>query len=773
LASNVLKSSDHEIIGKEEKILVATRNAIQKAAQSKGLNKHRIGEELKKLRDEAAQAKEADLPAIFDQMNSQRAIIEQNIERSLPDIRSPYFARMKLQEGIQSREILLGHKTFLDAPIPIIDWRHAPVSKIFFRYREGEEYQEKLPGRLAEGIIEERHVLTIKDGELIQVTTPNHSYRRNEAKKWSMDARGILPNLAGGQGKAQRMINANPTKIGTGLGGLESPEVSALLDKNQYNILHSTDSEPLLILGSAGCGKTTIALHRIASLLYMNPEKYKENNIIVVVPEEGLLRLSKKLLASLGLHRVQVTTFDAWIRKQGHTIFRDLPRKICHDTPATVIRFKRHPAIRSAFRLLAGKLLTELHREIVKKFPYANDMEGFLKEATVLIDKKPLMKIIDDTEKFHIKLIRKDFTAKEHKARIKLTKDFYRDQRKKALQSHNDRINLFADQDLLKAIVDESKGHLTTSMSMDVFKHSLNQMEDLSIVQYQDIDKSRIETVDGKSILDEESGSLAKTIDSEDFSILLEFHAFKTGKRINKLPYYCHMVVDEAQDLAPAELNILGQTLTDNGSVTISGDAAQQIDSSNTFDSWRQVLAEMGQPEVSPNLLKTTYRSTKPIAEFAHKILGHLAPKEQPIAIKDGLPVTVSTFPNEGHSTVFLTEALNNLMTEEPRCSVAIIARNTGSAKRVFQSLDDLPDIRLVLDGSFSFRPGIDVTEANQVKGLEFDYVIIPDAAAGFYQDKPSDRRLLHVAATRAIHQMWIIANGKVASIIPQANDPI
>ena len=118
--------------------------------------------------------------------------------------------------------------------------------------------------------------------------------------------------------------------------------------------------------------------------------------------------------------------------------------------------------------------------------------------------------------------------------------------------------------------------------------------------------------------------------------------------------------------------------------------------------------------------------------------------------------------------TLFVSETLTDLITNEPGCSVAIIAKTQESAERIYQALEHLPKIRLITDGDFEFKPGIDVVEATQVKGLEFDYVIVPDASAGVYRDLPEHRRLLHVALTRAIHQLWVISISKASPILPK-----
>ncbi len=102
-----------KLIEEEEAILVTVQEAIRAAHQKRRLNLYKVGERLKDLRDEAARAKSADLPALFDQMNTQRALIERTPDEELPDLRSPYFARMELVEKGRTKNVLLGHRTFL------------------------------------------------------------------------------------------------------------------------------------------------------------------------------------------------------------------------------------------------------------------------------------------------------------------------------------------------------------------------------------------------------------------------------------------------------------------------------------------------------------------------------------------------------------------------------------------------------------------------------------------------------------------------------------
>ena len=80
----------------------------------------------------------------------------------------------------------------------------------------------------------------------------------------------------------------------------------------------------------------------------------------------------------------------------------------------------------------------------------------------------------------------------------------------------------------------------------------------------------------------------------------------------------------------------------------------------------------------------------------------------------------------------------------------------------------DLPRLRRIREGEFPFKPGIEVTEVAQVKGLEFDYVIALDVDAQNYPDTPTARRMLHVAATRAVHQLWMMSVGTPSPLVQE-----
>jgi DNA helicase IV len=90
--------------------------------------------------------------------------------------------------------------------------------------------------------------------------------------------------------------------------------------------------------------------------------------------------------------------------------------------------------------------------------------------------------------------------------------------------------------------------------------------------------------------------------------------------------------------------------------------------------------------------------------------------------------------------------------------SVALVCRSPEAARRLAPILDPGVDVHLALDGDYQFTGGINITCVQQVKGLEFDYVIVPDAQANVYPDTPASRRALYVAVTRTSHQLVLSA---------------
>jgi DNA helicase II / ATP-dependent DNA helicase PcrA len=752
-----LAADDVKLIEEECHLLGRVLEALRVARLRSKIDFGGISERLALLREEAHAARAEDLPSLFDQMNSLRAVLDQAEYEELPNPRSPYFAHMQLLEKGVKKDYLLGAQTFLDVPeAPINDWRHAPIASVFFNFREGEDYEQELPTRIATGVLTKRYLLTIKDGELLYIATSAKVYLRSAVDQpWKMELQSAHVKLSGGSGEAKRDF-----QMGTGRTGRATPDIAALLDGDQYQMLTSHEDEPLLILGGAGCGKTTVALHRLAHLNYRNRERFAQHKLAVIVPDPGLVRLSRKLLDSLGMHRVMVSSFDDFFVARCRMMMPKLPKKIYKDPPASVTFVKRHPVMKELIQLFVEDQLQQCGTEIKASCPqYADLIDDMLHDKG-----SAFMRL----ERLRTKLAGAHGSSETWKGKIQ---QLFQKIEKRLMNPVKDRLDFFSHRSLLMKAVTLSGETVKNGQIEDVLKHAQGQFAESAEKRYRGIDLENLETVDGQSLAGEFEDELNDSIDVEDFAILYAIRRLKMGSirgTHEGVPLFSHIVIDEAQDLAEIELSALGASLTKDGQVTIAGDSAQQIDPTQSFASWNHVLDALGMSRITPQHLTTTYRSPQMIAHFAHQILGPLAPSQEPKATKEGFPVQLSRFDNDGHLTIALSDALSDLVAREPQASIAVICRNLENAKRLHRRLTDVPKLRIVADGDFDFRPGVDICPVKDVKGLEFDYCIIPDASDGEYPDTYENRRYLHVASTRAIHQLWVACTGQFSEIIPR-----
>jgi ATP-dependent DNA helicase UvrD/PcrA len=694
-----LSAEERAILEEEESLLARARAALEvaeaKASDERG-SELRSVEALRLLRDEAASASADDLPPLLLEMNVRQRLLERSGKDPLPDWRAPYLAHLRVREGDATKDYLLGRSSFLDpaSGVRIVDWRVAPVAQIFYRYREGGEYEETFPGRVAEGVVEARRIVVIADGVLVRIIGDGIVLTRDHEGRWARVGRDSLALSLGGAGTAAR---PGALGIGIGAGPAAGPlDVTAMLDAEQFAAISAPPEEALLVLGSAGSGKTTVALHRLAHIAAREPKNFPLSRMGVIVPEEGLARLSRRLLSPLGVGKAQVKTLDAWAHDLARQVFGDPIPRVCMDAPALVSSLKRHPALYEALRQRFGSIKPE---------------------NTML---KKLRRRIAD---------------------------------------------VFSDRSFLGSVVTAAAGGLPRGAVEETVRHTMLQLAEPGDKQMRSIiDPEMRRAVDNRAVWEATPEELAGTVDVEDLPILLFLRASSAGL---SGPSSAHLVLDEAEDFALFELFVLGKLLGDPGSVTLAGDEAQQTSSS--FAGWPRSLDTVGASSARTCRLAVSYRCPQPVTDLARKILGHLAPPTEARASREGVPVGRFEFPSEQQAELFVAGAVRDLIEREPRASLAILAHDADSARRCYELIREVPEARLVVHGDFSFDPGIDVTDVDNAKGLEFDYVIVPDASAEAYPATDDARRRLHVAVTRTSHQLWLVSGGAPSPLLPEA----
>jgi len=735
---NILSETELSFLKEQEQFLEQILVSVKNFPKGDRIDLAEIKKSIETLKEEIKVGKEDDLGGLFYQLNIQQTLAEKFSKPvELPDVSAPYFGYMQLEERKKTKHVFLGHTGFIDPKNGhrIVDWKKAPISSVFYNYEEGEEYELELPNDTREGRILSHAILTIERGKLIRVDRNGKSYA-NAGEGWF----NLLEEdvkLEGGEGAATREI-----PMGTGKTSFKSAEVLGLLDKEQYGLLHKNLHGPLLVIGGAGSGKTTVALHRIASLCAKR--KFYPNQVMVVVPHKGLIRLSKILLSKIGLHKVRVREGSEFFESEARRLIDELPKNICNSTPLGASLIKRHVS----FMKLLKVWMKSFEQKIADKLEEYSDSIP-LDEKFMSMKDAPLVRLMKIERQVELTPIQKiEFT--------RLKQEMY--------NVRSNLLEIYTDKELLSCMKELSHNIVTDSMVNDLFNHTSWQMKD------RDRDDFTSNTLDGRSINEGTQFDVQGTIDQEDFPLMLKLLEMKVGQ-VNgidgSLKKFKHVVLDEAQELSPVELNILSHTVTDDGNLTVAGDAAQQVDATISFESWEQTLSHMGINDTSAHELKISYRSPQSIIDFSHDVLGPYSTGNKPECTRTGAPVKKTTIQHRAHGSMIIQSTLDELMRREPKASIAIICNKPETAKAFYEELKELGKVRFVEDSEFSFQPGVDVTTVEQIRGLEFDYVVIPDADRENYPDDPRARKRLHLAATRAIHQLWVLSSRNWCAYIP------
>jgi len=536
-------------------------------------------------------------------------------------------------------------------------------------------------------------------------------------------------------------------------------EASRFDDRQRAVLAHGL--EPLLVVGGAGCGKTTVALHRLARLHHRDPEGMPERALLVVVPEGALARRAQQILGGLHLHRVPCQTFDDWVAAEARRVFADLPERESDDRPPSVIAFKRHPAVRPALR----RLVEDLGLALARRLDSALAARGRLRAAW-LETAGHLRARLDALEQQVLRTTDAPLVAETVAA--------FAAERERLWLVREDLLELWGDSRRLAEVVAASQGALTPGMAADVLAHAKVQFSATADEEYAHVDPEQRRTIDHRGLDEGTPQEAAGTVDPEDHAVCFELLWLKTGGQETPaaaLRPRRALVVDEAQDLAALELAVLGRTLPGAGAaLTVCGDPMQQIDTEARFAGWEATLADLGVlkfTEVARVELRTSYRCTAEVAAFAAAVLGPLAPSDLPTAARPGPPVLRLAAADEQGAVTLLAARLATLRDGFPASAVAVLCLRPATAHRLARLLPPSLSPRLALSGDLSIIPGLQLTTVAQAKGMELDVVVIPDADATSYPDTPPARRTLYVACTRARQELWVVSPGTPSSLLP------
>lgn len=258
----------------------------------------------------------------------------EELETLKKQLDNPYFARISLEEeeANGSTKIIEYKLGFAANPdLRIIDWRRAPISKLYYEYKEGDDYLEEILGRERSGRVLLRNRIEVERGGLKTVQNRFGTFHWN-AKTATWES---------GTGSMHRRKSTDS----------HLPEILSLITAEQFRSITVDADTAILIQGVAGSGKTTVALHRLAWLLHNDNSPLKSNECVFLMLSPALRRYVENSLPSAGISGVGVRTYHEWAGRTLKRLQSDAEFVLARPPvppPAGVQRVKRSLAVLKA-----------------------------------------------------------------------------------------------------------------------------------------------------------------------------------------------------------------------------------------------------------------------------------------------------------------------------------------------------------------------------------------------------------------------------------------
>ena len=259
-------------------------------------------------------------------------------------------------------------------------------------------------------------------------------------------------------------------------------------------------------------------------------------------------------------------------------------------------------------------------------------------------------------------------------------------------------------------------------------------------------------------------------LDFSDKAILLRLIQLRNnGDTIEAgLNWFDHIIIDEAQDLSRIELDTLAGASSESKSLTICADVNQRILDfldDGGFPSFQSDLTKIG---LDSTELSISYRSTTQIMALASRVSGRPATK----VVKEGPEPRTHNFQSKDEAIAALYRSARALLMTEPKSLTAIVCRYKNEAQELYDRLKSIQGVRLETK-TFSFKPGVIITNVHQVKGLEFSGVILWNPSVRNYPVTTVSKNLLYVAITRASERLATFSYQPLSQLLREQDDTV
>ena len=715
------------LIGKdikdEEKYLSNTIDTINSLLENYGVSSSNqdkaIVEHRKFLWDNRSELDEIEINENCGQVALEEKLYASKISRIKTlerQLKSPYFARLDFKEdGEEAESFYIGLSTVEneeDFEFLVFDWR-SPVSNMFYDFEVGPAYY-KAPNRTISGEIEFSRQFNIKNGKIVFMHNSNESL--------------CDENLS-------TMLNRNATE--------KMKNIVASIQKEQNDIIRNDDSKILFIQGAAGSGKTSIALHRAAYLLYKNRKNLKADNILIFSPNEVFAEYISDVLPDLGESNILQTTFELYSK-------RFLPTNYIFENKNDHLDYiysvdRNNDSFKIRTKSMEYKNTTEFMSILDK---YTADLPNHLIEAAPIV--------IDNSEVISKDAVKKTFLIRFKDIpllnRIDVVKQslFSQLETKYLASDDNLQLDYIEDKEEFYAYCKEEVSRQVDKMIKTLDNVAIYKLLWENIDKYTKDDLKDIKNYTIDYILDKE-------VKYEDLTPIIYIRAAMEGFR--NYSNMKHILIDEAQDYSPLFYQLIRKSFS-NAKITIMGDLNQRIDKYSNVKNKNSILEVFNDVKIA--ILAKSYRSTANITNFAKEILDTHEPIEAVERIGENPKIII----NNHNLSMSLKNEIEAMKAKE-YTSIAVICKNREGTKKIFDSLRSINvDVNIIDSENSELKNGINVISSYLAKGLEFDGVIVAD---GENYLNIEDNNLFYTVCTRALHKLVIFSSESLENILPQS----
>ena len=622
-----------------------------------------------------------------------RGVIEKSKDK-------PYFARIDFKNDKDTDVCYIGKVgvTNFDKQIITVDWR-APIASLYYDSNIGAASYLAPEGKISGDLLVKRQY-DIEKGKLV-------SY--SDVDTVSNDEL-LRPYL--GVSADKRLKN-----------------IVATIQSEQNKIIRWDMKANLIVQGVAGSGKTTVALHRIAYLVYNNRDLYKPSRYMVIGPNKFFGDYIANILPDLDVHGVSQNTLEeVAIKFLNEDLKVKSTLKITDDggraNYITSLDFKE--VIDKYFRDYTDNLIPD--RDLVYK---GFKIVGYEKIRDIYtgINKETHRNLSVRCEKTIATLEREIIRYKDIILQRLLDK---------SLKEAN--IKKIKDRELLKKELGTGGSNILKSY----FKKILKTPREIyaEIIRNEFSDEEKVKEI------------LRGEVNIEDLTPLMYINYLLSGSL--EFDKFKHVVIDEAQDYNTFTFYVLKKILK-NASFSIYGDLAQSLYDYKSIKSWNQVRDVFRNCELLN--LEKSYRTTIEIMNEANKINKYLGYLLAVPVIRHGEEVHYVKRMNIKNDIINIVSEMKNKGFQ----SIAIITKDQKKCDLIFELVCDKIDVKRV-DDDLQFASSVCVLPSYLAKGLEFDAVIIPDVQD--YDDNKTDMKLLYVSMTRALHVLNVLYDKEVPLVL-------